>query len=69
MNGRGIVIAAGGPIALANAYMTLHMLRRVHNCTLPVEIFYNGPYELDPVTKRAFEVYSLFFLCKCVSLL
>ena len=56
MNGRGIVLAAGGPVPLANAYITLHMLRKVHNCSLPIEIYYNGPYELDSMTQQAFEV-------------
>ena len=56
MNGRGVVLAAGGPVPLANAYVTLHMLRKVHNCTLPIEIYHNGPYELDSMTQKAFEV-------------
>jgi hypothetical protein len=55
--GRGVVIAAGGPIPLANAYVALHMLRNVHKCSLPVEIFFNGTQELDWSTRIFFTVH------------
>jgi len=54
--GRGVVMAAGGPIPLANAYVALHMLRNVHNCSLPVELFFNGTQELDWPTRIFFTV-------------
>ena len=49
-------MAAGGPIPLANAYVALHMLRNVHNCSLPVELFFNGTQELDWPTRIFFTV-------------
>ena len=56
MAGRGILIAAGGAIPLTNTYVALHMLRHVHNCSLPVQIYYNGTSEMDAGTKSLLEV-------------
>ena len=56
MRGRGILIAAGGPMQLASAYATLKTLREHLKCALPVELFYNGSAEMDRDTKRMFEV-------------
>lgn len=56
MAGRGILIAAGGPIPLTNTYVALHMLRNVHNCSLPVQIYYNGTSEMDVGTRKFLEV-------------
>ena len=53
--GQGIAIAAGGPLNLANTYVTLHMLRKVHGSSLPVEIFFNGEDEFDLKTQQLFE--------------
>ncbi|KIZ03103.1 hypothetical protein MNEG_4853 [Monoraphidium neglectum] len=44
---RGIVIAAGGTNNFANAAVTLRVLRRTLNCSLPVEIVHFGPKERD----------------------
>lgn len=35
---RGIVMSAGGGTYTANAFVSLYVLRRVLNCTLPVAI-------------------------------
>lgn len=45
-SGRGIVLSAGGRIYFTSAYVTIRVLRDVHKCTLPIEVFYNGPEEL-----------------------
>ena len=42
--GRGVVLCAGGPIHLANAYVCLKFLRTFTD--LPVELFYAGPVEM-----------------------
>src|SRR5688500_11724176 len=46
--GRGIVMAAGGPRHVTNAWVTLQVLRRVLGCTLPVQLWYLGPDEMSP---------------------
>lgn len=45
LEGRGIVIPAGGPIYLTCAWVCVRMLRYV-GCTLPVEIWHLGPEEM-----------------------
>lgn len=45
--GRGIVMPAGGAVYFQAAYVAISVLRSV-GCTLPVEIWYMGPTELDP---------------------
>jgi ADP-heptose:LPS heptosyltransferase len=45
--GRGVVICGGGVKMFTNAWVALHMLRRV-GCTLPIELWYLGPREMDP---------------------
>ncbi len=42
--GRGIVLCAGGPIHLCNAYVCLQFLRTFTD--LPIELFYAGPAEM-----------------------
>lgn len=46
INGRGIVIAAGGFKFCVNAWVTINMLRRL-GCQLPVECWYLGSGERD----------------------
>ena len=53
---RGIVIAAGKSMRLANAYVTLRVLRYHMQSTLPVEIWYLGDDEMDAETKATMEV-------------
>jgi len=45
-NSDGICICAGGAKLLQNAYLNVRYLRDEAGCTLPVEIWYNGPEEL-----------------------
>jgi hypothetical protein len=47
-SGRGIVMAAGGPRHVTNAWVTLNVLRRVLGCGLPVQLWYLGPDEMSP---------------------
>ena len=56
MAGRGILIAAGGAVPLTNTFVALHMLRNIHNCSLPVQIYYNGTSEMDAGTRLFLEV-------------
>lgn len=46
-DGRGIVMAAGGPRHFTNAWMTLNVVRRVVRCSLPVQLWYLGPDEMS----------------------
>ena len=46
-DGRGIVMAAGGPRHFTNAWVTLNVLRHVVGCALPVELWYLGPGEMS----------------------
>jgi len=45
-SGRGIVIAAGGTTLYTCAWVCINMLRH-HGCTLPIELWYLGPIEMD----------------------
>ncbi len=47
-SGRGIVMAAGGPLHFTGAWVVLNILRQVHNCQLPVQLWYLGPHEMSP---------------------
>ena len=47
-SGKGIVIPAGGPDLFTNAYVLIHLLRVVHGCTLPIEVWHYGPAEMSP---------------------
>ncbi|KAL4424077.1 hypothetical protein ABPG75_001378 [Micractinium tetrahymenae] len=49
---RGIVIAAGSPDTLANAFVSLHVLRHALGCTLPVTIMYWGRVAGDVPSKE-----------------
>lgn len=43
---RGIVFSAGGRMYFTSVYVTIRVLRDVHGCTLPIEVFYCGEDEL-----------------------
>jgi hypothetical protein len=45
-SGRGIVICGGGDIYFTCAWVCIGMLRRL-GCTLPVELWYRGPAEMN----------------------
>jgi len=52
---RGIVLNAGGPRLLASAVVLLTVLREELNVTLPVELAWWGPGEMDGATLAALE--------------
>lgn len=43
---RGIVICAGGPVMLVNAYVLVRILRDTLHCDLPIEIWHMGRAEM-----------------------
>lgn len=53
--GRGIVTCAGGVKYLPSLYVMLNVLRHVHDCTLPVEVWHLGELEVDPFWRRLLE--------------
>jgi len=50
-NGRGIIIAAGGPKYFTCGWVCASVLRYL-GCTLPIEFWYLGPTEMDPTMVR-----------------
>ncbi|GLC38178.1 hypothetical protein PLESTB_001091100 [Pleodorina starrii] len=52
---RGILISAGGSRYTTNLIVTLHLLRNHFHSTLPVEVAWQGPNEMDPVTWTSLE--------------
>jgi hypothetical protein len=52
---RGIVMCAGGPDLLTQAYTNLDILRNHHHCRLPVALFYVGREEMPEACQRFFE--------------
>ena len=48
---RGIVTCAGGDKYQANAYVVARLLRQ-HGCRLPIECWYDGRTEADPIWER-----------------
>ncbi len=59
--GQGIVICAGGISYFTCAWINISMLRKL-NCTLPIEVWYNGAEELTPELISALE--ELNVVCK-----
>lgn len=53
---RGIVIAVGKSLRIGNAYVTLSVLRNHMNSSLPVELWHQGPEEIDAASKHELEV-------------
>ncbi len=53
LEGRGIVIAAGGPKYLPSGWVTVKKLRHL-GCTLPIQVWYLGDREMDPYLTRLF---------------
>jgi hypothetical protein len=45
-SGRGLVVCAGGPRMLTNAYVLMRLLRERLDCSLPTEIWHLGPREM-----------------------
>jgi hypothetical protein len=50
---RGIIMNAGGRKLLTSAVVTLAVLRRALNCTLPVELVWHSDKEMDRSTLAA----------------
>ncbi|GBF90371.1 hypothetical protein Rsub_02477 [Raphidocelis subcapitata] len=53
--GRGIIVNAGGSKLLTSAAVTLAVLRRHLNCSLPVELVWHQAREMDNATLEAFQ--------------
>lgn len=53
------MIPAGGNVLLNHAWAAITALRETLNCTLPIEIIYNGPSEMDDWAIQKFEVRRL----------
>jgi hypothetical protein len=51
-SGRGIVTSAGGASLQLNSYVSLRLIRHLA-CTLPMECWYDGEREFDPVFRSA----------------
>ncbi|KAI8474523.1 MAG: mannosyltransferase putative-domain-containing protein [Monoraphidium minutum] len=52
---RGIIVNAGGRKLLGSAAVTLAVLRRTLNCTLPIELVWHSAAEMDRGTLEAFQ--------------
>jgi Mannosyltransferase putative len=46
-DGRGIVICAGGERYFTCAWVVIHVLRRTHGCTLPIQVWHLGAGEMS----------------------
>jgi alpha 1,2-mannosyltransferase len=44
---RGLLVPAGGRSQMAGAYLLLRFIREALNSSMPAEVVYNGPRELD----------------------
>lgn len=53
-DGRGVVIAAGGPVYLPCAWVCVRMLRHF-GCSLPIEMWHLGPDEMPGPVRRMLE--------------
>ncbi|MEO1160154.1 MAG: hypothetical protein AAFW74_06810, partial [Pseudomonadota bacterium] len=52
--GRGIVICAGGPVMLTNAYVLVRVLRDIHKSGLPIEMWHLGAQEMPGLMAAVF---------------
>ncbi len=59
--GRGIVMAVGGRF-MASAWVTLSLLRNVHRCDLPIELWYLDDDDFAPELRRRFERFDVSFV-------
>ncbi|HKS38054.1 MAG TPA: glycosyltransferase family 9 protein [Verrucomicrobiae bacterium] len=50
-DGRGIVICGGGARYLTNAWVCIHMVRRV-GCALPIELWHLGGEKVNPAVRK-----------------
>jgi hypothetical protein len=54
-NERGIVVCAGGPVMIVNAYVLVRLLREHLKSVLPIEIWHCGAVEMPRFLARQFE--------------
>jgi len=59
--GRGIVMIAGGPKYIACAYVNVNMVRDT-GCTLPIELWHIGAFEMDDRAKALFDGLGVEFV-------
>ena len=52
----GIIMCAGGATHLTQAFLSLHIIRTVHNCTLPIDLVFAGAREMPVPTRKLFQV-------------
>ncbi|HUZ51269.1 MAG TPA: hypothetical protein VMU94_01915, partial [Streptosporangiaceae bacterium] len=60
-SGRGIVMPVGGR-HIAGAWVSLTLLRRVHACRLPVEVWYLGDRDLPPAVRELLTEFNVRFV-------
>jgi hypothetical protein len=53
-SGRGIVVCAGGPVMLTNAYVLIRALRELLDCSAPIEVWHLGAREMPPLMATTF---------------
>ena len=53
---RGIVYPAGGQKQLANAWVSMSILRHHHRCKLPIEMVYHGEREMPSIIQSILKV-------------
>lgn len=58
-SGRGIVFCAGGERLFTNLWVNLCLLRRVHRCALPVEVWHFGEEEMNPTMAALLEPFDV----------
>ena len=58
-SGRGIVFSAGGERLFTNLWVNLCLLRRVHRCSLPVEVWHFGEGEMNPSMTALLEPFDV----------
>ena len=58
---RGIVIPSAGHDMFAHTWVVVTVLRETLNCTLPIEVIYNGQEELDVNLAKSLEVGIVLF--------
>lgn len=59
--GRGIIMCAGGKTYNANAYANIRLLRH-HGVNLPIQVYYLGTKEFDPIFQKLCEPYEVEFI-------
>ncbi|HEX3722212.1 MAG TPA: glycosyltransferase [Nitrolancea sp.] len=59
--GQGIVMAIGGR-HVAGGWATLSILRQVHHCRLPIEIWHLGDRDLPPSVRSLFDEFDVEFV-------